>query len=154
MLKTLRLAAIAALTAFTLVASSAATAQSPVLNRVVKTGKLRVGMSGDQPPLNVKSKSGQMIGLEVDLARGLAYSLGLEVELVQKPFGQLLPALKKAQPRGAARNAMAGTISAPRGAIPRGRIFPGSRASRVPLAVTPRPSPRPYAARRTASAPT
>ena len=38
-----------------------------------------------------------MIGLEVDLAKGLAYALGLEVEIVQKPFGQLLPALKKNQ---------------------------------------------------------
>ena len=91
------MAAIAALTAFTLIGSSVATAQSPVLNRVVKTGKLRVGMSADQPPLNVKSKSGQMIGLEVDLAKGLAYALGLEIEMVQRPFGQLLPALKKGQ---------------------------------------------------------
>lgn len=97
MFKSIRLAVIAALTAFTLLGSSSATAQSPVLNRVVKSGKLRVGMSADQPPLNVKSKSGQMIGLEVDLARGLAYALGLEVELVQKPFGKLLPALKKGQ---------------------------------------------------------
>jgi ABC-type amino acid transport substrate-binding protein len=96
MFQSIRLAAIAALTVFTLLGSSVATAQ-PVINRVVKSGKLRVGMSGDQPPLNVKGKSGQMIGLEVDLAKGLAYALGLEVELVQKPFGQLLPSLKKGQ---------------------------------------------------------
>jgi polar amino acid transport system substrate-binding protein len=96
MFQSIRLAAIAALTAFMLLGSSVATAQ-PVINRVVKSGKLRVGMSADQPPLNVKGKSGQMIGLEVDLAKGLAYALGLEVELVQKPFGQLLPALKKGQ---------------------------------------------------------
>jgi polar amino acid transport system substrate-binding protein len=93
----IRLAAIAALTAFTLLGSSVATAQSPVLNRVVKTGKLRVGMSANQPPLNVKGKSGQMIGLEVDLAKGLAYALGLDVEFVQRPFGKLLSALKKGQ---------------------------------------------------------
>jgi ABC-type amino acid transport substrate-binding protein len=97
MFKSIRLAAIAALTAFTLIGSSVATAQAPVLNRVVKSGKLRVGMSADQPPLNVKSKSGQMIGLEVDLANGLAYALGLELEIVQKPFAKLLPALKKGQ---------------------------------------------------------
>ena len=96
MFQSIRLAAVAALTAFTLFGSSVATAQ-PVINRVVKSGKLRVGMSADQPPLNVKGKSGQMIGLEVDLAKGLAYALGLEVELVQKPFGQLLPSLKKGQ---------------------------------------------------------
>ena len=97
MFHSIRLAAIAALTAFTLLASSAATAQSPVLNRVIKSGTLRVGMSANQPPLNVKGKSGQMLGLEVDLAQGLGYALGLEVEIVQRPFGKLLPALKKGQ---------------------------------------------------------
>jgi ABC-type amino acid transport substrate-binding protein len=95
MFHSIRVAAIAALTAFLLLSSSTSTAQAPVLNRVVKTGKLRVGMSANQPPLNVKSKSGQMIGLEVDLAKGLAYALGLEIEIVQQPFGQLLPSLKK-----------------------------------------------------------
>jgi ABC-type amino acid transport substrate-binding protein len=97
MFQSIRLAVFAALTALTLLGSSVATAQAPVLNRVVKSGKLRVGMSADQPPLNVKSKSGQMIGLEVDLANGLAYALGFELEIVQKPFGQLLPSLKKGQ---------------------------------------------------------
>ena len=95
MLQPIRLAVFAALTALLLISSGAATAQSPVLNRVLKSGTLRVGMSADQPPLNVKSRSGEMIGLEVDLAKGLAYALGFEIEIVQKPFGQLLPALKK-----------------------------------------------------------
>jgi len=97
MFRSIRLLALAALTALFLLASSSVTAQAPVLNRVVKTNTLRVGMSANQPPLNVKSKSGQMIGLEVDLANGLAYALGLELEIVQKPFGQLLGALKKGQ---------------------------------------------------------
>jgi ABC-type amino acid transport substrate-binding protein len=95
MIHSVRLLAITALTAISLLVSSAATAQAPVLSRVVKSGTLRVGMSSDQPPLNVKSKTGQMIGLEVDLANGLAYALGFELEIVQKPFGQLLGALKK-----------------------------------------------------------
>ncbi len=97
MIRSIRLCAFAALTAVSLIASSSVTAQAPVLNRVVKSNTLRVGMSANQPPLNVKSKSGQMIGLEVDLANGLAYALGLEIEIVQKPFGQLLGALKKGQ---------------------------------------------------------
>jgi len=97
MFRSIRLLAFTALTALSLLASSAVTAQAPVLNRVVKTHTLRVGMSANQPPLNVKSKSGQMIGLEVDLANGLAYALGLELEIVQKPFGKLLGALKRGQ---------------------------------------------------------
>ena len=95
MYRSVRLAAIAAFTAFTVLTASPATAQAPVLNRVLKSRTLRVGMSADQPPLNAKSKTGQMIGLEVDLAKGLAYALGFELEIVQEPFGQLLGALKK-----------------------------------------------------------
>jgi ABC-type amino acid transport substrate-binding protein len=81
MFHSIRLMAFAALTALSLLVSSAVTAQAPVLTRVVKTGTLRVGMSANQPPLNVKSKSGQMIGLEVDLANGLAYMVMSGVDI-------------------------------------------------------------------------
>lgn len=66
---------------------------SPVLSRIVDKGELRVGMSGAQPPFSVKSKDGQMIGYEVDLANALAGAMGVELKIVQKPFGQLLSAL-------------------------------------------------------------
>ncbi|MGB5811301.1 MAG: transporter substrate-binding domain-containing protein [Polyangiales bacterium] len=75
--------------------ATVAEAQSPVLNRVLKSGELRVGMSGDQPPLNMIDKSGEMMGFDVDVAEGLAHALGLELKIVQMPFGQLLGALKK-----------------------------------------------------------
>ena len=70
---------------------------APVLSRIVKSGKLRVGMTGDQAPLNVKSKSGEIIGLEADLANLLASSMQVDLEIVQKPFAQLLPALEKGE---------------------------------------------------------
>jgi polar amino acid transport system substrate-binding protein len=66
---------------------------SPVLARIVSSGKLRVGMSGSQPPLNFKSKDGEMIGLEVDMARALAELMSVELQIVQKPFRDLLGAL-------------------------------------------------------------
>ncbi len=70
---------------------------SPVIARIVESGKLRVGMSGNQPPLNFKSKSGEMMGLEVDLARALAIMMGVDLDIVQKPFGELLGALQKGE---------------------------------------------------------
>jgi polar amino acid transport system substrate-binding protein len=70
---------------------------SPVIARIVKSGTLRVGMSGNQPPLNFKSKSGRMMGLEVDVVRALAVMMGVEPKFVQKPFGELLPALEKGE---------------------------------------------------------
>ena len=95
MLHRSRLMLFALLTFATMTSSAVATAQSPVLSRVLKSGELRVGMSADQPPLNVRDKDGQMMGLEVDLAEGLAHALGLELKIVPMPFGQLLNALKR-----------------------------------------------------------
>lgn len=68
-------------------------AGSSVLSAIVERGTLRVGMSGDQPPFNVVNKRGELIGLEVDLANALASSIGVELEIVQRPFGTLLGAL-------------------------------------------------------------
>ena len=70
---------------------------SPVLTRIVDSGTLRVGMSGAQPPFTVVSKSGALIGYEVDLANLLAEAMGVKVEFVQKPFNELLPALKNGE---------------------------------------------------------
>ena len=70
---------------------------SPVLSRIVESGTFRVGMSGTQPPFTVISKTGDLIGYEVDLANILANAMGVKVEFVQKPFGELLSALEKGE---------------------------------------------------------
>lgn len=64
------------------------------LDHILRSGELRVGLSGDQPPLNMKNKQGEIVGLEVDLVRALADSMGLGVKLVQRPFAELLGALE------------------------------------------------------------
>ncbi len=63
------------------------------LDRIRKTGELRVGVSGEQPPLNMTNASGELIGMEIDLMRVLAQSLGVEAAFVKLPFGDLLAAL-------------------------------------------------------------
>ena len=70
---------------------------SPVLDRVFQTGILRVGMSGDQPPFNMTTTKGQIIGMEPDLANALADSMGVRAEFEKKPFGDLLKALEKGE---------------------------------------------------------
>ena len=67
---------------------------SPVLDRVFQTGILRVGMSGDQPPFNMTTAKGQIIGMEADLANALADSMGVRAEFEKKPFGELLKAVE------------------------------------------------------------
>jgi polar amino acid transport system substrate-binding protein len=68
--------------------------QPPRLQRILTSGELRVGVSGNQPPLNMKSRTGSIIGLEIELVQALASSMGLRAAFVQKPFAELLPALE------------------------------------------------------------
>ena len=53
---------------FALCLSATAMADSAVLDRVVDSGTLRVGMSGDQPPFNAVSRDKSLIGFDVDLS--------------------------------------------------------------------------------------
>jgi len=74
-------------------APALAASESPILSRILASGTLRVGMSGGQPPLNFRSKGGNLMGLEVDLANALAGLMHLELKIVEKPFSELLGAL-------------------------------------------------------------
>ncbi len=73
--------------------SAPASAQTTALSGLLERGTLRVGMSGNQPPFNFRDKSGELVGMEVDLARSLAGMLGVRLEIVERPFGELLPSL-------------------------------------------------------------
>lgn len=66
---------------------------SPVLDRIMAKKELVVGTAASMPPLNMKTKDGEFIGLEMDLAR--IFAIGMEVKLTVKPmpFNELLPAL-------------------------------------------------------------
>lgn len=79
---------------FTLGLSSLTSGQSPVLDRILKDGELRVAVSGTQPPFNVVDKEGNVIGLEVDLVRMLAEAMNVDLTLMTVPFPDLLPTLK------------------------------------------------------------
>lgn len=64
------------------------------LHRILVSGQLRVGMTGTQPPLNMKNTKGELIGLDVELARELANAMELELVLVETPFAELLSDLE------------------------------------------------------------
>ena len=55
---------------------------------------LVAGMAGDMPPRDYRSRDAGMMGFEVDLARGLAGRMDLDLTVDQMPFAQLLPALR------------------------------------------------------------
>ncbi len=66
-----------------------------VLDRIAKTNTLRVGMTGAAAPFNFHNRDGELVGMEVELAKLLAKAMGVELKIVEMPFGDLLPALEK-----------------------------------------------------------
>ena len=73
----------------------AAVAESPVLSEVIANDILRVGMSADQPPFTFRSRTGSVVGFDVELARAMAVAMNLELKIVEIPFGELLIALEQ-----------------------------------------------------------
>ena len=69
-------------------------AAGPVMDQILKKGELLVGITGEQPPLNALSKSGEIIGMDADIARMIAKGLGVRLEFKSMPFNDLLPAVE------------------------------------------------------------
>jgi polar amino acid transport system substrate-binding protein len=67
---------------------------APGLQTIQQKGELVVGTSGNQPPLTMTTKEGELIGLEVDLAQAIAAAMGVKLKLVAMPFSELLPSLE------------------------------------------------------------
>ena len=70
-----------------------ASAQSPAnrLDTILARGTLRVGFTGDYRPFDLRdAATGQITGLDVDMAENLAASLGVKLELVPTAWGSLM----------------------------------------------------------------
>jgi polar amino acid transport system substrate-binding protein len=65
------------------------------LQRVVDFKVLKVGMSGNQPPMNTFNREGGMMGFDVDLAKALAVAMRVKLEIKTMPFGELMTALEE-----------------------------------------------------------
>lgn len=75
-------------------APAPASSASPVLDRIVSRGELKVGMSGDMPPLNMTTKENKIIGLDADLAAMVAEAMGVKLSMQKIAFSGLLAALE------------------------------------------------------------
>jgi polar amino acid transport system substrate-binding protein len=67
---------------------------SPVLDRILASGELRVGMSGDMAPLNMTNKEDKVIGIDADLAALVADAMGVRLNVQKMAFSGLLAALE------------------------------------------------------------
>src|SRR5215467_11178108 len=63
------------------------------LSRIQQRGELVVGTAASMPPLNMTTKTGAIIGFEVDMARAMADAMNVKLRLAPMPFAELLPAL-------------------------------------------------------------
>jgi polar amino acid transport system substrate-binding protein len=73
---------------------TAQVSSSPVMDRIISRGELRVGVSGDMPPMNLITKDDKIIGMDVDLATMISEAMGVKLNLQRIDFAGLLPALE------------------------------------------------------------
>jgi polar amino acid transport system substrate-binding protein len=76
---------------------STQTDPAPVLNRIKQRGELILGTAGNMPPMNMINKDGNIMGFEIDLARYLADSMDVKLNVKKIQFSDLLPALRSGQ---------------------------------------------------------
>ena len=69
-------------------------AAGKALDSILKKGELVVGITGAQPPLNVKNKDGKVIGFDADIAELMAVNMGVKIKFATMPFPDLLAALE------------------------------------------------------------
>ena len=63
------------------------------LTEIQRRGTLRVGLDASFPPFETINADGQIVGLDIDIARAVAADLGVELELVNIGFDGLYDAL-------------------------------------------------------------
>jgi His/Glu/Gln/Arg/opine family amino acid ABC transporter permease subunit len=69
-------------------------AADPALDRVRRTGTLRVGIDATYPPFGMAEGS-EFSGFDVDIARAVARELGVRVALINASFDGVFPALQQ-----------------------------------------------------------
>jgi polar amino acid transport system substrate-binding protein len=74
--------------------TQSAPSSSPVIDRIANRGELVVGTMGKMPPLNMTTKDGDLIGLEVDLVKSIATAMGVKYRFETMAFSELMPALQ------------------------------------------------------------
>ncbi len=91
---------------------------------------LRAGVRSDGLPWAYRNASGRPVGFDIDLAEGLARSLGVRLQLVEQPLAEL----ERLLDRGAIDLALGGIQSSPQRAI-RYHVSPGYESVHLALVV-------------------
>ena len=67
---------------------------SPVISRIQSNNMLVVGTAASMPPFNMTTKEGDIIGLEIEMAKHLAAALQVRLDVQPMPFSELITALE------------------------------------------------------------
>lgn len=67
---------------------------TPAFDRIMQRGELVVGTAAEMPAFSMKTKDGEVIGLEADLAKLIAKAMGVKLRFEVMQFSKLLPALE------------------------------------------------------------
>lgn len=68
---------------------------APVISRIQKSGKLVVGTTGNMPLMSEQLMTGELVGFDIDMAKAMAETMGVQLELKTMPFEHLIPALEQ-----------------------------------------------------------
>lgn len=74
--------ALFAVTAGIATAGNAAQCTNDVWNKVMERGKIVIGVKADYKPWGFRNESGELVGMEIDMAKDVAAVMGVEAELV------------------------------------------------------------------------
>jgi len=69
---------------------------NPPIEKIKKAGKLVVGTSADYPPYEfhlLNDKDGELVGIDIDIAKVIAKELGVELEIKDLIFSRIFSAL-------------------------------------------------------------
>jgi len=77
-----------------LLAAADSAVAGKAMDSILKKGELVVAITGTQPPLNAKDKTGKIIGFDADIAELIAKNMNVKIKFSTMPFPDLLPALK------------------------------------------------------------
>ncbi|MBP3891490.1 MAG: transporter substrate-binding domain-containing protein [Solobacterium sp.] len=77
--------------ALTLVGCSQTTSSNSEdhLARIRKEGKIKVGLEGDWQPFSFHNENDELVGLDVEIAKGIAEHIGVEAEIIEGPWDGL-----------------------------------------------------------------
>ena len=82
MIKKIMAGAVAATFAMAPMVAAAESCSNDTWNKVMSRGKIVVGVKADYKPWGYRDTSGDIVGMEIDMAKDVASKMGVDLELV------------------------------------------------------------------------